>query len=588
MGSAGFALAAGTEEGGVALHPGAAFAQARWERFGDGLVGATNADRSAAGVDFTARIALHGDVFAGSDARGVVRVEGDRRERAALSGVTAIVLDRAGTVWVGSAQGLSRWNSGARPERRRLFGGEAANRIRDIVAGDAGLAVATDAGLFWSPHSQGETRTFQPLDAATVGAPVERVAIRVANSEAPRRVVELWLARAGAVERIVGLPAGAGLRVIARDRLLLPRHGDGAAPVDLRIHPEESGDRLLLVHADAILHRRLAAPGARFDPNGSWTVERPVLAPGARIQRLVPLDDGGVVAATDRGLFEASAIGAGFRRAVGDPGFESCTDVVSGPRGRPWSRCRSGLARRVVGGLQPVADAGAAVPETIRTEVSRPSPVDAVLVRPLLRQAGAYRPIAPDPPLAAIRERAWTHARLDRARGDELFRGLSRRGFWPEVSLRFGADFDEDDRRHADQTYTSGDTRQLFDRTRDRGTGFGVALEFDWALGEIAYPDDAVDLSREHRQVVSLRDDISDELHQLYFERARLRERLAVGPALPPEEERVLRHRAAELLAGLDAWTGGWLSAWHADRVALDPLHTRSSGPDDSNGSHDP
>ena len=37
----------------------------------------------------------------------------------------------------------------------------------------------------------------------------------------------------------------------------------------------------------------------------------------------------------------------------------------------------------------------------------------------------------------------------------------------------------------------------------------------DWDLGNLAYPDDSVDLSRELRQVTSLRDDVSDEIHQL-------------------------------------------------------------------------
>ncbi len=554
---------------------------AYWERLDGGLGGATSGDpeaRDDAGAtSFASRLAVHGEVVAWSDARGVVRRDGERRERAALAEVTALVFDGAGTLWIGSTQGLYRWAKGARLERRRLFGGEAANRILDAVALGPRLAVATEGGLFWSPDPQGRDRGFQPLDAAALGTSVNRVAIRAASADSASSVAEVWTARAGALERIVGLPTDAGLRVVARDRVVLPRHGDVSAPVDLRVAPGPDGDRLVLAQADAILHRRLGAPGARLDAQATWTIDRPALAPGARIQRFAILDTGAAFVATNRGLFESSGIASTYRRATGEAGFESCTDIVSGPGRAPWASCRSGLSRRVVGAriasipaLLPVAAVGAIAAPPSPLSTARPAP------------------IAPDPPLPEIRARALAYARLDRARGERLFRGLARRGFWPEVSLRFGADVDRDVRRHADQAFVSGDTRHLFDQTRDRGTGFDVALEFDWALGEIAYPDEAVDLSREHRQVVSLRDDIADELHQLYFERARLRARLAAGPSPTLEEERALRHRAAELLAGLDAWTGGWLSAWHADRQALDRLHTRSSGPDTKNGSPDP
>ncbi|MEM9177753.1 MAG: hypothetical protein AAGC67_21290, partial [Myxococcota bacterium] len=189
--------------------------------------------------------------------------------------------------------------------------------------------------------------------------------------------------------------------------------------------------------------------------------------------------------------------------------------------------------------------------------------------------------IPPDPPVAALRARALALAGLDPARDQALRAGLARRGWWPDVGLQFGADLDRDDRRFDDQTFSSGDTRRLFDRTRDRGAHFEAVLQLDWALGEIAYPEDAVDLSRELRQVLALRDDVTDEIHQLYFERARIRARLAAGGPFEPGEPARLRLRAEELAAGLDAWTGGWLSEWHRRRSALSPPSDRtSSSPD--------
>ncbi len=80
-------------------------------------------------------------------------------------------------------------------------------------------------------------------------------------------------------------------------------------------------------------------------------------------------------------------------------------------------------------------------------------------------------------------------------------------------------------------------------------------------------------MSRETRQVIALRDDVLDEINQLYFERQRVLLKLDVlslnldpGHREPGREglagERaLLLTRAAELAAGLDAWTGGWFSA---------------------------
>jgi len=59
--------------------------------------------------------------------------------------------------------------------------------------------------------------------------------------------------------------------------------------------------------------------------------------------------------------------------------------------------------------------------------------------------------------------------------------------------------------------------------------------------------------------VIELRDDVLDEITQLYFERRRTLRQIAALGADSPEAE-PLHQRAAELAAGLDAWTGGWFS----------------------------
>jgi hypothetical protein len=188
-----------------------------------------------------------------------------------------------------------------------------------------------------------------------------------------------------------------------------------------------------------------------------------------------------------------------------------------------------------------------------------------------------------DPPLAAIRRRAIDRAGLAVERSHRLRDGMHRRAYWPELSLRFDADFDRDSEWEADQSFVSGQMRQLYDRSHDQSRGFGLTLEFEWDLGGIAFPDDAIALSRELRSVLSLRDDVSDEINQLYFERQRIRERLKQADGLAPQELTKLRLRARELEAGLDAWTGGWLTRWRFDRAlkgaTLQPTSKPSARP---------
>ena len=60
--------------------------------------------------------------------------------------------------------------------------------------------------------------------------------------------------------------------------------------------------------------------------------------------------------------------------------------------------------------------------------------------------------------------------------------------------------------------------------------------------------------------MIELRDDVLDEITQLYFERQRVRRALAAAVSDDPAERERLALRAAELAAGLDAWTGGWFT----------------------------
>lgn len=470
-------------------------------------------------------------------------------ETFAIEGVRDLAFGPSGALWIGSSGGLWRWEAGARPVRRPLRGDAGASDVFRLAGNAHGLLVATGAGAYWSTRG----RIFQPLASSRIGGAIGQVAFRARRSADLRSELrELWLFGDAGLETIRGLVTGTGLRVLRHDLSSLPRPRSEARPVDLVVAPGDGP--VVLVYPDTL------AFGSR-DGGGdlTWRSVRPVLAPGAAVQRLA-WDASGPVLATDRGLFAARTPAGPWRRLGPEPGAQPCADVAlaaDDPAGA--ALCRSGLHVRAADESSLIAGDGAPVP--LRPDAAP---------EPLRLESFASRGgvLLPDPPVASIRARALARAGLDVERDRALRRGLWRRGWLPEVGLQFGADFDRDSRRFADESYVSGGYRSLFDRTRERATRFEAQLQLDWTLGDIAFPDDSVDLSRELRQVLSLRNDVSDEIHQLYFERARIRARLAAGGPFEAGEPARLRVRAAELAAGLDAWTGGWLSQWHATRLA--------------------
>jgi hypothetical protein len=140
-----------------------------------------------------------------------------------------------------------------------------------------------------------------------------------------------------------------------------------------------------------------------------------------------------------------------------------------------------------------------------------------------------------------------------------LRRGLATRGLLPklELHLQRGRSFEAD--LDYDESFVSGDLRRLHDRHQGSQRDVAALLQLSWELGDVAFSPDAIDLSKEARAVIQLRDDVLDEITHLFFERRRVLLELAALDPLQdvPASER-LRLRADELAAGLDSWTGGW------------------------------
>ena len=162
-----------------------------------------------------------------------------------------------------------------------------------------------------------------------------------------------------------------------------------------------------------------------------------------------------------------------------------------------------------------------------------------------------------DPDIRSVQRRVLEYLGLGPERFRTLRAGVDRRGWWPTVQLRFGALLGRQRGHDHDQSFSYGEFHALTDRDAKDERDLDVAVELRWDLGDLAFDPLAIDVSREARQRIALRDDVLEQVNQLYLER-----RAALGRlrGLDPQsgEGRTLALRAEELAAGLDGWTGGW------------------------------
>jgi hypothetical protein len=138
------------------------------------------------------------------------------------------------------------------------------------------------------------------------------------------------------------------------------------------------------------------------------------------------------------------------------------------------------------------------------------------------------------------------------------------RGLLPIVTLEGRKGHGGDTRHSYDESFVSGGYRKLYDSddlaTHDRD----MLVRLTWDLGDALYNPEQIDVSTEARRLVELRDDVLDELDQLYFDRRRALDAASAAAADSGDAARE-RLRAEELAAGLDAWTDGWFgrrAAW--------------------------
>lgn len=464
-----------------------------------------------AGIGVSAVVAIAHDgrrgAFAVGTERGLrIAREGQPfRDIAVRAPLTDLHFDAAGNLWIGTTSGLWRLDPGDRLRDEKLSADEAGRWVHRIVSSGSVVAAATKGGVHLS-SSRDERGWHRVVDGLPAG-PVRAAALAPDGED----TLALWVVVRGLPWRVELSRVGGRVHAVSSREVRFAERPVGVEPVDLVAGFSDLD--VVIVYPRAVALRPHA---------GTWSLTRPVLPSGASAMRL-SMAAGRAWLATDGGVLEAESVWGPWVRSRPPAGQVPALTVVGDAR-RLWAATASGLLIR--------------------------SPPQSAFV-------GVEVP-GDDPPIAAVHAAALSYTGLEAEQIAGLYRGLRRRGWIPRVSVDAGIDRDRHTSRDFDESFVSGATRHLFDRDEIESLDVGAGLLLTWELGRLAYDPEVVDLSREARQIITLRDNVLDEINQIYFERRALMAQLAGGAE--PELAGSRRIRVDELRAGLDAWTGGWFS----------------------------
>jgi hypothetical protein len=429
-----------------------------------------------------------------------------------------------GSLLVATADGLFALGRDGRLEDRSPRAGEASRSIHRIASSEEVVAIATAGGAYLSAEGAAWVRVRGALPSGSV----ESVALHRRTGEAT-----LWLVARAEVWRAVvrsGLDSHSGAAAPVIDALTREPVFEGSLRGAVDIGPEIPGTDVAVVLRDAIAVRDAA--------DQTFRILRPVLPAGAQLVRLA-IAEGRFWLMTDRGLLEAERLEGPWRRARPPAGRAPAMALA---------RAESVLYAATASGL---LEGRSAAP------IERPAGAESVPLRP------------DEPDIESVHRVALAYLDLGPERMRELRKGVDRRGLFPIATLRFAYDRRHSRTRDYDEAFLSGEMRRLYDRDWERDRDYGVSIALTWDLGDTQFHPEAIDVSREGREVLELRDDVLDEISQLYFERRRVLMDLAsLGPDASSEALE-LRRRADELAAGIDAWTGGWFGR-HAPSLLAD------------------
>jgi hypothetical protein len=425
-------------------------------------------------------------------------------------------------LYAATDRGLYHLDAAGQVSQRPL--GAGVREVRRLLVTPKFILAATEGGAFLSREGWSWAR----LDAGLSAGAVEALAARPRPDGA-----DLWLIVEGAVHRATLRTAAGGLAIEGAVRLPIAGGGGRRNALDLSTSIPEV-EVAVLTGWGLLLYRE-----------GSWESLRPAFPPGAKPFRLGHAA-GRLWIATDRGLLEAASPSGPWHRVAPPVGNTEIVAVAGGE-----ALLYAAGARGLFSG-RPRSDP----PEPLST----PPPAEA--------------PWAEEPTVQEVQVAAIRYLDLGPKRIRALQRGVRRRGWLPKFELRGSYGGGRSRERDYDEAFTYNAPRLFLDRGRERSRDFSVSTALSWELGDLAYHPESIDVSKEAREIIELRDEVLDEVTQLYFERRRALLQLASQASAGDGEAARLRLRADELGSGLDAWTGGWWSRAASAPTSHSPLRT--------------
>ena len=408
----------------------------------------------------------------------------------------------AGALWIASSEGLLCFEAEHLSLRTPAPGDEDRDALRVAVTAHA-VAVATAGGVYWSRDGVRFARV-----AAALG---ESPAAGIALEEAGGAVTRLWIASERGL-LVAELSTDRDVAGVRASRVELPF--DLRPALDVTV----DGERVLALGRTQLLERV---------GDGGFHLEPMALPPGSTPIR-VSAATSTILIATDRGLVAAPSAFGPWQRAAPPAGSTPALDVaIAGEQALV-----AGSRGLLVGAARDATNTGAA-------------PFAATSVASC------------DPPILDVQHAALRYLHLSGDPAAAMRRGVRLRGLLPLATLEGRKGHGGDTRSQYDEAFISGGYRKLNDLDQLDAHDRYVQLRFTWDLGDTLYNPEQIDVSTEARRLIELRDDVLDELDQLYFDRRRALAAAAAAPAGSADAARE-RLRAEELASGLDAWTDGW------------------------------
>ncbi len=500
--------------------------------------------------------------LAGSEAPGEVAV-GDERgawwsrrkdvfERAsARPFVQALAFDADGFLFTATEDGLFRVGRDLRSEDRSPDVGAAARDVLRLAVRGGWIAAATRAGVYLGGQEEGSREMlWEPLSD-----PLPRASAR-ALAFVPGSASELWIGFAEELWRVRFSAAARGFHGFDSRRVLAL--GPGEELLDLVFAKGET--RPLVLTSRALWWAEEA--------DAAWQREVLALPPGAHPMRLEHAFER-VWIGTTRGLFFAQRSAGPWERAELPAAGARVVDLEAGATALLVLTEAGFFAAEVARGAEPLhAEAEKIQQDTAETRT------DTAGVREISEVALREQPApvllpAPLPPIEEVHRAALRYLGLGRGRLEKLTRGVERRGFLPEFEVELFGGRERSFHKAFDEAFISGLRHEFNDWDLDRSLDYGASVSLSWDFGDTLYHPEAIDVSRERRELIELRDAVLDEVTQLYFERQRVLLEAQALAAQDAGEAQRRKLRARELTAGIDAWTGGWFSralAAHAGR----------------------